>query len=419
MKNKQKLMVVVIMLFAFLLCGCGEALVKKPSDAYVTKSLRNVKSVTGVERVTEGHDPNDLLNRTGGYVGCVYFSVDDIDLTEYGIYDNVSIVDVGTIAGGCIEIFETSKEAKKRDEYLSNFDNTLIKSGSHQVVGSVIIRTSSALSGERQKSLTNEIKNELVKGKAIPVVIVIGVLAVATVVVAIIVISKKKHGRTKGEQRITDSTEKNDNKIATTSKAKKVITTVVVLLVLGSVATVGISVFLKKTAASKAKNVVTVYLNGMMNGDSNAVNSVCSANLSDNGEYTAILNRDPLLYNAFAQGMGSVIDMELLSDEVKTSYDQLCLVVAQNSVRRYSNPMMIDSLSSISKIVSFILPFPLFFNILLIIIKETKGKVQPSIRLPAGGIFVFPQPSSRPQPFHCRITRQIHFLQTTGTDHFP
>ena len=58
--------------------------------------------------------------------------------------------------------------------------------------------------------------------------------------------------------------------------------------------------------------------------------------------------------------------------------------------------MMIDSLSSISKIVSFILPFPLFFNILLIIIKETKGKVQPSIRLPAGGIFVFPQPSSRP-----------------------
>ena len=90
-----------------------------------------------------------------------------------------------------------------------------------------------------------------------------------------------------------------------------------------------------------------------------------------------------------------------------------------SSVRRYSNPMMIDSLSSISKIVSFILPFPLFFNILLIIIKETKGKVQPSIRLPAGGIFVFPQPSSRPQPFHCRITRQIHFLQTTGADHFP
>ena len=38
---------------------------------------------------------------------------------------------------------------------------------------------------------------------------------------------------------------------------------------------------------------------------------------------------------------------------------------------------------------------------------------------PTYGICVFPQPADKRQPFHCRITRQIHFLQTTGTDHFP
>jgi hypothetical protein len=119
--------------------------------------------------------------------------------------------------------------------------------------------------------------------------------------------------------------------------------------------------------------------------------------------YTRIIAADQVLadakitnYQEFSKTQETFFDKDTLTDEEKKIDQELSRLVFE------------DSKGS-----------KLFFNILLIIIKETKGKVQPSIRLPAGGIFVFPQPSSRPQPFHCRITRQIHFLQTTGTDHFP
>lgn len=337
MKYKRRILALLITILVFFISGCGDSFVKKPSDAYVTKALRNIPAVTGVESVTEGHDPNDLLNRTGGYIGCVYFTVNDIDLSAYGISSNVSIVDLGTGGGGCVEIFKTSKEAESRNEYLSGFDNTIFKSGSHEVVGTVIIRTSSELSGNRQQELTKQIKNELIKGKIIPVAIVGGVLVIAVVISVSVVISKKtkKPSASGTPQSESDGVDEAKKK-ASSGKGLKIIIAVLSLIIVGGAAIFGIITVSRQTAQKNAKKAVETYLNGMVNGDEAAVRSVCSANVSDNGQYTMILYKDTILFDSFIQGMGDQVELDQLSDEVNASYNQLCTTIAQNSVRHYT-----------------------------------------------------------------------------------
>ena len=53
--------------------------------------------------------------------------------------------------------FKTKKEAKNREEYLASFDGTVLTSGSHIVVGTVVIRTSNELTLLQQKLLESNI----------------------------------------------------------------------------------------------------------------------------------------------------------------------------------------------------------------------------------------------------------------------
>lgn len=53
--------------------------VTAPADGFVAERLRTVRTVTATAVVSEGHDPNRLLGKEDGYIGCVYFRDERID----------------------------------------------------------------------------------------------------------------------------------------------------------------------------------------------------------------------------------------------------------------------------------------------------------------------------------------------------
>ena len=126
-----------------------------PNEKWVSTRLECVDSITGQMAVTGSNDPNQLLGKpNGGYKSCIYFTVKDIDPNT--VKGN-NIVDKGTDAGGCIESYGTLEDALNRCDYLSQFDNTLLYSGSYVIVGTMVVRTSYKLTDKQQVDLTNEI----------------------------------------------------------------------------------------------------------------------------------------------------------------------------------------------------------------------------------------------------------------------
>lgn len=135
-------------------------LVTNPNQNYVIGALKKVSTITGTQAVTEDNDPNESLNKAGGYTAAIYFTSSLV--TEE--VEGTDIIDKGTDAGGCIEVYKNTKDATKRNSYLSSFDGAgIMDSGSHELIGTVIIRTSSKLTATQQKNLSTDIKNELTR----------------------------------------------------------------------------------------------------------------------------------------------------------------------------------------------------------------------------------------------------------------
>lgn len=134
-----------------------------PSDDFVKERLQKVDTITEIEAVSENHDPNGLLNKQGGYIGCIYYEDNQVDRNELYIEDGKdNVIDIGCEGGGAIEIFKSVDEAQTRDTYLGSFDGTGLASGSHYVYGTIIVRTSNILNGSQQLELTDKIINELI-----------------------------------------------------------------------------------------------------------------------------------------------------------------------------------------------------------------------------------------------------------------
>lgn len=135
--------------------------ITNPKDTFIEERLKEINTIQGVQHVTEDHDPNGSLNKQGGYTATVYFS--DNQVTEP--IEGADVVDKGTDAGGCIEVYKTKEEAEKRDIYLSAFDGGPLTPGSHYVYGTIVIRTSMYLTASQQQSLTEQIYNKLIELK--------------------------------------------------------------------------------------------------------------------------------------------------------------------------------------------------------------------------------------------------------------
>lgn len=126
--------------------------ITSPSDSWVKEKLSKVEGINGIGVVTEINDPDGLLNKDGGYIGCIYFS--HIDISPDSVDD---IIEIGTDAGGAVEIYSNVSDALARCDYLSQFDGTVLYSGSYAIVGTMIIRTSYAFSDTEQFLLTDNI----------------------------------------------------------------------------------------------------------------------------------------------------------------------------------------------------------------------------------------------------------------------
>lgn len=135
-----------------------------PADEFVIERLQGVDTITKIEAVTEEHDPNGQLNKQGGYIGCVYFRDSQIGADSLYLEDGEEdVIEIGTAGGGAIEIFQTAEEAEARNQYLAGFDGAgFLSPGSHQVEGTLVVRTSDNLTATQQNELTEKIVAALI-----------------------------------------------------------------------------------------------------------------------------------------------------------------------------------------------------------------------------------------------------------------
>ncbi len=136
--------------------------VTNPSEKFVIERLKNLPGIVGVQAVTEDNDPNGNLNKQGGYTATVYFLS---TLIDQGSVFGRDIVDKGTEGGGAIEVYRRVEDAETRNRYLAAFDGGPISSGSHKVIGTVVIRTSDRLTATQQSTLEASIRKALIKLK--------------------------------------------------------------------------------------------------------------------------------------------------------------------------------------------------------------------------------------------------------------
>lgn len=133
--------------------------VTNPPESFIIERIKDIDGITGYSAVTEDNDPNGMLNKPGGYTSTVYFAYNKVE-DPYHVLDR-TIVDNGTSGGGGIEVYATEEDALKREEYLALFDGSVLASGSHTVVGTILVRTSDELTASQQKELEAKIVENL------------------------------------------------------------------------------------------------------------------------------------------------------------------------------------------------------------------------------------------------------------------
>lgn len=158
-KSLLTLTLTVVMVFTLVACGSNGSSNRKtnnPSSNTVVEAISKITDITDVKAVTESNDPNGELGKQGGYSGEVFFT--EKSITDV---DGADSIEKGTAGGGCIDIYPTASDAQKRDEYLAGFDGTALASGSHKVVGTLVIRTSNKLTASKQQALEQQIIDAL------------------------------------------------------------------------------------------------------------------------------------------------------------------------------------------------------------------------------------------------------------------
>ena len=126
----------------------------KQYEHFIIQRLANVDEIIDSRAATENNDPNGKLNKAGGYTAAVFFASSNVDQNDVFGED---IIEKGTQGGGSIEVYANEEDAEARDTYLSAFDGSVLDSGSHKVVGTVVIRTSDKLTATQQKNLESKI----------------------------------------------------------------------------------------------------------------------------------------------------------------------------------------------------------------------------------------------------------------------
>ena len=137
--------------------------VTRPSQKFIIERVSNIESIVQVEAATEETDTNNLMNKPSGYYAYIALSSSMIP-AESKLYS--SPVENGNDGGGVIEVYKTVKLAKAREAYLSALDSPgALSPGTHKVVGTMVVRTSSRLKASQQQALEKSIINALIELK--------------------------------------------------------------------------------------------------------------------------------------------------------------------------------------------------------------------------------------------------------------
>jgi hypothetical protein len=136
-----------------LLVGCG-AKTQVPTSEAIKQAISSIDGIIEIEIVTEENDPNGQLGKQGAYTGALFFAYTLVD--QDSVYGD-TILEKGTDGGGCIEIYANTSDAKKRNNYLAQFDGGVLASGSHEVLNTLVIRTSSKLKASEQQDLEEKL----------------------------------------------------------------------------------------------------------------------------------------------------------------------------------------------------------------------------------------------------------------------
>jgi hypothetical protein len=128
--------------------------VTNPDEAFVVERLEGIETITGISAATEDNDPNGNLHKQGGYTSAVFFSNSQVNQDD--VFGD-TILEKGTDGGGSIEVYESVENAESRSTYLGSFDGSVLASGSHQVIGTILVRTSDKLTATQQNELTEQI----------------------------------------------------------------------------------------------------------------------------------------------------------------------------------------------------------------------------------------------------------------------
>ena len=128
-------------------------------------SINQMLTLRKVGLIEEANQKNfiyyqaEVVFLQGSYTAAVYFADNEVTNPVAG----ADLVAKGTDAGGCVEVYKTAEDAKKRNDYLSAFDGlpTVINPGSHYVYGTVVIRVAASLTASQQNTLTQKIYEKL------------------------------------------------------------------------------------------------------------------------------------------------------------------------------------------------------------------------------------------------------------------
>lgn len=135
--------------------------VTNPKEAFLIERAKTVGTITNVETATEENDPNKLLGKSDGYTS--YIAMKSSLVTD-DYYKDMSPVEAGVNGGAVIEAYKTKKDAKAREKYLASFDKSgALSSGSHMVIGTLVVRTSNELTATQQKELEKNIIDALIR----------------------------------------------------------------------------------------------------------------------------------------------------------------------------------------------------------------------------------------------------------------
>lgn len=135
-------------------------LVTNPSEAFVIERLQGVEGVGEISAVTEDNDPNGKLGKAGGYTATIYFTSPNVNQADV---IGETVIEKGTDCGGAIEVYANANDATQRETYLAAFDGGILSSGSHKVIGTVLVRTSDKLTASQQNALEAAIIEALTK----------------------------------------------------------------------------------------------------------------------------------------------------------------------------------------------------------------------------------------------------------------